>query len=77
MDSRGGVAQLVRANGSYPLGQQFKSARRYHLPKSPMDQLISGVDSIAEEWFSFCFTSRIKTGAAMIEVNKDIPTRSE
>ena len=34
MDSRGGVAQLVRANGSYPLGQQFKSARRYHLPDS-------------------------------------------
>ena len=31
MDSRGGVAQLVRANGSYPLGQQFKSACRYHL----------------------------------------------
>ncbi len=27
---RGEVAQLVRANGSYPLGQQFKSALRYH-----------------------------------------------
>lgn len=38
MDSRGGVAQLVRANGSYPLGQQFKSARRYHPQIHPLDQ---------------------------------------
>ena len=27
----GGVAQLARANGSYPLGRWFKSTRRYHL----------------------------------------------
>ncbi len=26
----GGVAQLARANGSYPLGRWFKSTRRYH-----------------------------------------------
>ena len=26
----GGVAQLARANGSYPLGQRFESTRRYH-----------------------------------------------
>lgn len=28
-EARGGVAQLVRANGSYPLGHQFKSDLRY------------------------------------------------
>lgn len=27
----GGVAQLVRATGSYPVGRGFKSPRRYHL----------------------------------------------
>ena len=27
--SYGGVAQLARANGSYPLGRWFKSTRRY------------------------------------------------
>jgi hypothetical protein len=26
----GGVAQLVRATGSYPVGRRFESARRYH-----------------------------------------------
>ena len=26
----GGVAQLARANGSYPLGRWFESTRRYH-----------------------------------------------
>lgn len=29
-DRHGDVAQLVRANGSYPLGPRFESARRYH-----------------------------------------------
>ena len=28
-DIYGGVAQLARANGSYPLGRWFKSTRRY------------------------------------------------
>ena len=27
---RGGVAQLARANGSYPLGRWFEPTRRYH-----------------------------------------------
>ena len=27
----GGIAQLARANGSYPLGQWFKSTCRYQL----------------------------------------------
>ena len=27
----GGVAQLARANGSYPLGRWFESTRRYHM----------------------------------------------
>ena len=27
----GGVAQLARANGSYPLGRWFEPTRRYHL----------------------------------------------
>ena len=27
----GGVAQLVRATGSYPVGRRFESARRYQL----------------------------------------------
>ena len=26
----GGVAQLARAIGSYPVGQRFESTRRYH-----------------------------------------------
>ena len=29
----GDVAQLARANGSYPLGQRFESTHRYH-PKA-------------------------------------------
>ncbi len=33
--SIGGVAQLVRANGSYPLGRWFKSTRRYQIPFCP------------------------------------------
>lgn len=32
----GGVAQLVRASGSYPLGHPFKSGRRYHVPREPI-----------------------------------------
>ena len=28
---RGGIAQLARATGSYPVGQRFKSTRRYHV----------------------------------------------
>ena len=32
----GGVAQLVRATGSYPVGRRFESARRYQLyPNAP------------------------------------------
>ncbi len=29
--AHGGVAQLARATGSYPVGQRFKSTRRYHV----------------------------------------------
>ena len=32
--SRAGVAQLVRASGSYPLGPGFKSLHRHHLPRA-------------------------------------------
>lgn len=45
----GDVAQLVRANGSYPLGQQFKSVRRYHSsPWYPEFQLGFSKDQICE-----------------------------
>ena len=35
----GGVAQLARANGSYPLGRGFDSLRRYHM-LGPIAQLV-------------------------------------
>ena len=34
----GGVAQLARANGSYPLGRWFKPTRRYHI--RPLGQAV-------------------------------------
>ena len=54
----GGVAQLVRANGSYPLGHQFKSGLRYHLsPKNPLGNLLSCAKLAADLKLSLDFAS--------------------
>ena len=66
----GGVAQLARANGSYPLGRWFKSTRRYQSygplvkwPKTPpshggntSSNLVRVTISMLSELYMFAIT---------------------